>query len=64
MTNPDHKAVGIKIMDMTGKIIAQRDYDIDGTVQLPVVSENFAKGIYVVTLTIGDKIQQQKLVVQ
>ena len=51
-------------MDMTGKIVAERDYTINGTAKLPIVTNGFSKGIYVVTLTVGNKVQQQKLIVQ
>ena len=64
IANPNNENVSVSIMDMTGKIIGQRNYDIDGTVQLPIVSEGLAKGVYIVTLTVGDSVQQQKLIVQ
>lgn len=62
--NNDGSNVNVKVMDMSGKIVAQRDYNVNGTVQLPVVTNGLDKGIYIVTLTIGDSIQQQKLIVQ
>lgn len=62
--NSDNSKVNIQIMDMSGKIVAQRNYNINDTVQLPIVTGGLDKGIYIVTLTIGDSIQQQKLVVQ
>lgn len=64
LTNNDNSNVNVKVMDMSGKIVTQRDYDVNGTVQLPIVTNDLDKGIYIVTLTIGDSIQQQKLIVQ
>ena len=51
-------------MDMSGKIVAQRDYEVSGTARLPIVTNGLGKGIYIVTLTVGDTTQQQKLIVQ
>lgn len=62
--NNDNENVNVSIMDMTGKIVAQRAYDVNGTVQLPLVTSTLDKGIYIVTLTVGDSVQQQKLIVQ
>lgn len=64
LTNNNNENVNVTIMDMSGKIVAQRDYNISGTVKLPIVTNNFDKGIYIVTLTVGNKVQQQKLIVQ
>jgi len=64
ITNTDNSNVNVQIMDMSGKVITQRDYEINGTVKLPIVTDGLSKGIYIVTLTIGDSIQQQKLIVQ
>jgi hypothetical protein len=64
VANNDNENVNVTIMDMAGKIVAQRDYNISGAVKLPIVTNNFNKGIYIVTLTVGNKIQQQKLIVQ
>jgi len=64
VTNNDNSNVNVKVMDMSGKIVSQRDYDVNGTVQLPIVANGLDKGIYIVTLTIGDSVQQQKLIVQ
>ena len=64
ITNTDNSNVNVTVMDMSGKVVSQRDYDINGTVQLPIVTNGLDKGIYIVRLTIGDSIQQQKLIVQ
>jgi hypothetical protein len=62
--NSDNSDINVQIMDMTGKIVAQRDYNINGTVKLPITTNGLDKGIYIVTLTVGDSVQQQKLVIQ
>lgn len=62
--NSDNSNINVQILDMSGKIVAQRDYKISGTVQLPILTNGLDKGIYIVTLTVGDSIKQQKLVVQ
>ena len=64
ITNTNNSNVNVAIMDLSGKIVVQRNYDINGTVQLPIVTNGLGKGIYLVTLTIGDAVQQQKLIVQ
>jgi predicted secreted protein len=64
ITTNDGEKVNVTITDLSGKIIAQRDYDVNGSAKLPIVTTEFSKGIYVVTLTKGATIQQQKLIVQ
>lgn len=64
IVNNEEENVNVTVTDLSGKIVAQRDYDVNGTVKLPIVTNEFSKGVYVVTLTIGDSIQQQKLIVQ
>jgi hypothetical protein len=64
ITNTDNSNVNVKVMDMSGKLVSQRDYDVNGAMQLPIVTYGLDKGIYIVTLTVGDVVQQQKLVVQ
>lgn len=62
--NNKNNKVSVSIMDMSGKLVTQRNYNIEGTAQLPIVTNGLEKGIYIVTLTIGDTIQKQKLIVQ
>jgi len=62
--NNNHENVTVSILDMTGKVVAERNYDVNGTVQLPVVTSTLDKGIYIVTLKVGETVQQQKLIVQ
>jgi hypothetical protein len=62
--NNDGENVNVTVTDLTGKIVAQRDYEVNGAAKLPIVTNEFSKGIYVVTLTIGEVTQQQKLIVQ
>lgn len=64
VNNIKNSAVNVKVIDMNGRIVTQRDYDINGAAQLPIVTTGLDKGIYIVTLTIGSSIQQQKLIVQ
>ena len=68
LDNIDHFIVHLFIINhlshLSGKIVTQRNYDINGTVQLPIVTYGLDKGIYLVTLTIGNNVQQQKLIVQ
>jgi len=64
ITNTSNANVNVMVMDINGRTISQRDYDINGSVQLPIVTNDLDKGIYIVRLTIGDAVQQQKLIVQ
>lgn len=64
LINLNDEGVNVTIMDMAGKVVATRNYLINGTAKLPIVTNNFDKGIYIVSLTVGNKVQQQKLVVQ
>lgn len=56
--------VNVKIFDFSGKLVGQKDYDVNGSVRLPIATSNLAKGIYLVNLTIGNNTQQQKLIVE
>jgi hypothetical protein len=62
--NNDNSNVNVTVVDISGKIVAQKDYDVNGAVKLPIVTNGLSKGIYIVTLTIGETSQQQKLIVQ
>ncbi len=64
VVNNENDNVNVTVMDMNGKIVAQRDYEVNGAVRLPIVTNGLDKGIYVVTLTIGETTQNQKLIVQ
>lgn len=64
ITNNSNSAVSVNVMDINGKIVAQKNYTINGTVKLPIVTDGLEKGIYIVTLTVGNSIQHQKLIVQ
>ena len=61
LTNNENENVNVTIMDMSGKIVAQRDYNISGTVKLPIVTDNFDKGIYIVTLTVGNMLYRMTI---
>jgi hypothetical protein len=64
IVNNENNNINVSVMDMSGKIVAQRDYQVSGTARLPIVTNGLGKGIYIVTLTVGDTTQQQKLIVQ
>jgi hypothetical protein len=57
--------VTISIIDVTGKVVAERNYgQMIGNNVLPIDASNFAAGIYMVTVTTGSAVTTQKLVVQ
>lgn len=64
ISNATHQDVTLSVMDINGRLISQRGYDVSGPVRLPIVTNELEKGIYIVTLKIGDTTQQQKLIVQ
>jgi hypothetical protein len=64
ITNSNNDNINVTVLDMNGKIVTQKDYNVTGTVKLPIVTNGLSKGIYIVTLTIGDTTQQQKLIVE
>ena len=64
ITNNDNKNISLTILDINGKIISTRDYHFNGTMKLPIFVNNLEKGIYIVKLSIGESVQQQKLIVQ
>lgn len=64
ITNTENTNINVMVMDINGRIVSQRDYDINGSVQLPIVTNDLDKGIYIVRLTVGASVQQQKLIVQ
>ena len=47
-----------------GKVMAEREYQLNGTVQLPIQTTDFAKGTYVVSIERGTSIEQKKLIVR
>ena len=64
ITNNDNKNISLTILDINGKIISTRDYHFNGTMKLPIFVNNLERGIYIVKLSIGESVQQQKLIVQ
>jgi len=64
ITNTENANVNLMVMDINGRTVSQRDYNINGSVQLPIVTNDLDKGIYIVRLTVGETVQQQKLIVQ
>jgi hypothetical protein len=64
ISNPNGEQVSLKITDLTGKIVAERTYVIQGDVQLPINTSKFDKGTYIVHLQKGDAVQQKKMIIQ
>jgi hypothetical protein len=57
--------VTMKIMDVTGAVVAERNYgELSGTNMLPIETGNFAKGIYIVEIQTGNEVSTTKLIVQ
>ncbi|MBI3509307.1 MAG: Omp28-related outer membrane protein [Bacteroidetes bacterium] len=57
--------VSMTITDVTGKIIAQRDYGmLSGANYLPINTSEFANGIYVVAVKTGSSVTTSKLIIQ
>ena len=65
LENETAENVSITIYDMNGKIVASKNYgELSNDVKLPVNTMNFETGIYVISLTVGNKVTTQKLVVK
>lgn len=65
VTNQTGEEIVLTISDLSGKVIATRTYsDVNGSVNLPINTGNFANGTYIVTLQANGTIQQKKLIVQ
>lgn len=59
------ESISMKIMDITGKVVAERNYgEMNGTNLLPIETSTFAKGIYFVELHTGSVVTTTKLIVQ
>lgn len=57
--------VSMKIMDVTGKVVTERNYgEMNGANLLPIETSTFAKGIYFVELQTGSAVTTTKLIVQ
>jgi hypothetical protein len=57
--------VSIRIMDVSGKVVAERSYgEMTGTNLLPIETTSYAKGIYFVQVTTGTTVTTTKLIVQ
>ncbi len=62
--NSKNEEVKITIVDLTGKVVADRTYSLKQDVLLPINTNQFDKGTYIVRLQRGDSIEQKKLIVQ
>lgn len=57
--------VQVTIADINGRIVAQKNYGtLSGNMLLPVVTTNFASGIYVVSVNINNELKTLRLVVE
>jgi hypothetical protein len=57
--------VQLSVIDINGKVVASRNYGtLNGKMLLPVMTENFAAGIYLVNITVGNKIVTRRLIVE
>ena len=57
--------VTMKIMDVTGAVVAEKNYgELSGSNLLPIETSGYAKGIYFVQITAGTTVTTEKLVVQ
>jgi hypothetical protein len=57
--------VTVTITDMTGKVVATRNYgELNGNLILPVETSGFASGMYMVEVRTGDTATTTKLIVQ
>jgi hypothetical protein len=57
--------VTMKIMDITGAVVAERNYgELSGANMLPIETSTLAKGIYLVQIQTGSTVTTTKLIVQ
>ena len=65
VTDLDNDEVIVKVFDINGKIVAQKNYGmLTGAMKLPINTENFEAGIYTVQLMVGETQNVQKLIVE
>ena len=65
LDNETAQNISLTIYDMNGKMISTRNYgEFSNNVKLPINTTNFEKGIYIISLTVGDNQTTQKLVVE
>lgn len=60
----NNETIHLSITDLSGKIISERSYELNGNVSLPINTTTFAEGTYIVTLQRNGSIQQKKLIVR
>lgn len=65
ISNLQNENVSMMIFDLNGKLIAEKNYgELYGEMILPVNTQEFSSGIYMIQLNIGGTILQEKLVVE
>jgi hypothetical protein len=60
-TNPNYEAYTLQVADVTGRIVSQINNIRDE--QVPVSAHQLPAGLYTLTLSNGQKLMQQKMVV-
>ena len=61
----ENEAVSIQILDINGKIVAQKSYgELSGEINLPITTSMMEAGVYVVHVTVGQTISTSRLVVE
>lgn len=55
--------ITLTVTDLTGKVVAERNYAITGNAHLPIQTSHFAKGTYLVQLAKGNVVTTKKLIV-
>jgi len=60
----NNETIQLSITDLSGKVISERSYELNGNVSLPINTTTFAEGTYIVTLQRNGSIQQKKLIVR
>jgi len=54
--------VSLSVVDLTGRVVYTRDYGVQsGTVSLPIYTDRFETGMYLIQATVGDKTSTRKL---
>lgn len=62
--NVANEDIVLTITDLTGKVVAERSYNLSGNVSLPINTTTFEKGTYFVQIQRNGSIQQKKLIVR
>lgn len=62
--NLANEDIVLTITDLTGKVVAERSYNLSGNVNLPINTSTFEKGTYFVQIQRAGSTQQKKLIVR